>query len=120
ADDFVIVDNVDVGLWDTLTRVDRFLQDELFLRLHPGKVSIKKFRQGVDFLGYVVLPHYIVLRTKTKNRIFRKMGMRKLEFDADLITAESFNQSVQSYFGILEHCHGYKIERAVAIQVSGE
>ncbi|MFH1315650.1 MAG: RNA-directed DNA polymerase [Candidatus Uhrbacteria bacterium] len=50
-----------------------FIQDWLWqnrrLLLHPNKVSICKLSQGIDWLGYVVLPHYRVLRTKTKRRM---------------------------------------------------
>ncbi len=116
ADDFVIVHPEKEFLQATLPRIQEFLQEELLLELHPGKVSIRKFIQGVDFLGYVVLPHYIVLRTKTKKRMLKKIRLRKQQFDQGLITEESFNQSLQSYLGILKHCQGYKIKcRLVAV-----
>ena len=95
----------------TLSQIQEFLQDELLLELHPNKVSIGKLRQGVDSLGYVILPHYIVLRTKTKQRMLQKIRLRKKELEQSLITEESFNQSLQSYLGILQHCRGHKIEQ---------
>ena len=68
-------------------------------------------RQGIDFLGYIVFPYYWLVRTKTKNRILKKYLDRVREYDDGLITAESLNQSRQSYLGILRHAKGYKIEK---------
>lgn len=111
ADDFVLVHRDQKYLQNTLIQIQRFLQQELLLELHPGKVSIRKFCWGVDFLGYVILPHYIVLRTKTKQRMLKKMSQRKYELEEGTITPESFRQSLQSYLGILKHCQGFNIKQ---------
>lgn len=107
ADDFVIVHNDVLYLLDILKSIGLFLRDELNLELHPGKVSIKKFSYGVDFLGYVILPHYKVLRTTTRNRMFKKLSAKRKLVGAGAIKEESYNQSLQSYLGILKHCRGY-------------
>ena len=86
-----------------------FLKSELQLSLHQDKIIIRKFNQGIDFLGYLVLPHYRVLQTKTKNRIFKKIKMRRKDLIAGFVSEKSFNQSLQSYLGVLKHCKGYKI-----------
>ncbi|MDP1625265.1 MAG: reverse transcriptase/maturase family protein [bacterium] len=97
CDDFVIVEqNIDV-LESHLPQIRRFLSEELELELHPNKVSIRKARQGIDFLGYVVLPHRNVLRTKTKRRILKKVNGK--------------NQA--SYKGMLLHCKGKMIEKEI-------
>ncbi|MEK7139075.1 MAG: RNA-directed DNA polymerase, partial [Patescibacteria group bacterium] len=111
ADDFIVVNPDRMFFQSTLTQIREFLQGGLLLELHPSKVSIRKFRQGIDFLGYVNLPQYIVLRTKTKQRMLKKIRLRKQELEQGLITKESFNQSLQSYLGILKHCRGRRIRR---------
>ncbi|MFA6533954.1 MAG: reverse transcriptase/maturase family protein [Patescibacteria group bacterium] len=113
ADDFVIIHENSDYLKSVLTKIRQFLQQELLLELHPGKVFIQKFSQGVDFLGYVSLPRYIVLRTKTKKRMLKKIRLKKQMLEQTLITEASFNQSLQSYLGVLKHCRGRKIERKV-------
>ena len=72
CDDFVILSPNEEFLEKTIFGIGKLLKTELNLNLHPRKVSIRKNTLGVDFLGYVLLPHYNVLRTSTKNRIFRK------------------------------------------------
>src|SRR3989338_3713261 len=57
-----------------VARFELQLEENLFsLQLHPNKVTIRKLRQGTDFLGYVSLPHYLVLRTRTKNRMLKRL-----------------------------------------------
>ncbi len=113
CDDFVILGENKEYLLRLAPFIDNFLKEKLKLTLHPDKIIIRKHHQGIDFLGYVVLPHYRVLRTKTKGRILKKIEKRYLELRTDLISKESFNQSLQSYLGILKHCRGYKIKKKI-------
>lgn len=92
---------------------DNFLKEKLKLMLHSGKIVIRKHHQGIDFLGYVVLPYYRVLRTKTKRKILKKIKKKRQDLQKRLISEESFNQGLQSYLGILKHCQGYKIKKRI-------
>ena len=80
-------------LKELLPEIAEFLREKLKLNLHPNKVFIRKLSQGIDFLGYVVLPYHKILRTKTKKRIFKKVS----------------DKNLQSYLGVLKHCNGYKL-----------
>ncbi|PIV51862.1 hypothetical protein CO115_01680 [Candidatus Falkowbacteria bacterium CG_4_9_14_3_um_filter_36_9] len=77
ADDFVIINPNLEYLEHLIKPIEYFLKTILDLKLHPQKIEIRKFKQGIDFLGYVILPYYITLRTKTKKRIFRKIKLNK-------------------------------------------
>ena len=79
--------------------------------LHPKKVSIRKFNQGIDFLGYIVFPHHRLLRTKTKNRIIRKLKKRTEEYRNKIISRQTLIQSLQSYLGVLSHANTYELEQ---------
>jgi len=113
CDDFVILGENEDGLVNLVDRISYFLKDKLKLSLHADKVIIGKYNQGVDFLGYVALPRYRVLRTKTKRRIFKKIKNKFYDFQEGLISKESFNQSLQSYLGVLGHCKGRKIKKRI-------
>ena len=76
-------------------------------------MSIRKFRQGVDFLGYVILPNHRVLRTKTRRRILRKIVLRTDEYASKIITTQTLEQSLQSYFGVLKHANTYKLRMLI-------
>jgi len=60
-------------------------------------------------LGYVVFPHHKLIRTKTKKRIFRKLKYKKIEYKNNKITKYTYDQSLQSYLGVLSHANTHKL-----------
>jgi len=110
TDDFVIVAGEWLYLENIAIPIRSFLKEMLALKLHPKKVTIRKFHQGIDFLGYIVLPHHRLLRIKTRQRIFRKLKKRVNEYKNGTITKQTLEQSLQSYLGVLSHADTYKLE----------
>jgi hypothetical protein len=107
ADDFVILSENKKWLEDKIFEIKNFLRDELKLEIHPNKISIKTFSSGVDFLGMVSFSSHRILRTKTKRRMMKKISLKFKLCREELVSKESFSQSLQSYLGILKHCNGY-------------
>jgi len=114
CDDFVILEK-DKKLLETLyfQKIDNFLKEKLKLSLHPDKINIKKYHQGIDFLGYVSFPYHKILRKNTKKRMFKRIKQKISKLKQGDISEESFNQTIQSYLGILKHCNGYKLKRKI-------
>ncbi len=110
TDDFVIVSESRKYLYALIPQIADFLTNHLHLSLHPDKVFIRKYIQGVDFLGYVSLPHHTQIRTKTKRRIFRKMRAKAEAFARGDTTEESFKGTLNSYLGALSHADAYRLE----------
>lgn len=109
CDDFVIVSDDDTYLEKLTDEIEAFVQTNLKLSLHENKKFIRKYTQGIDFLGYVLLPHIILPRTKTKRRIFRKIKQK--------LGSPNFNQSLQSYLGYLGHANSYKLTQKLKNQI---
>jgi retron-type reverse transcriptase len=118
CDDFVILSKNKIWLEKIISRIKNFLEEKLKQELHQEKVFIKTLASGIDFLGFVAFPHHRILRTKTKKRMLKRILLRKQELERGKISQESFNQSLQSYLGILKHCEGYKIGKEIAILIS--
>lgn len=97
CDDFVILNESRDTLTALIEQVHTFLHIHLFLELHPNKVTIRKLQQGTDFLGYVSLPHYRVLRTRTRRRM--------------LIRVNEIN--LASYVGMLKHCNAHYLTKKI-------
>lgn len=97
CDDIVILDDSHHHLEVYILELQRFLGEKLYLELHPRKIEIRKLHQGVDFLGYVSLPHYKVLRTRTARRIIRLVSLK----------------SLASYHGVLSHCSGFRLQNRI-------
>lgn len=113
CDDFIIVHH-DRNFLETISkRIGTFLHEELLLDLHPNKVEIRKVSQGMDFLGYVVFPHRIALRTATKKRLLRRLKDARKKFRSGRMTGEVFEGTVNSYLGVLSHSRNRKMKRWV-------
>lgn len=99
ADDFVIFSQNRKWLEEKIPEVQGFLENELKLKLHPDKVSIKTLFSGQDFLGWINFPYHRVLRTSARKRMFRRVKTNP--------APETFN----SYLGLLKHGDTKKLQR---------
>lgn len=102
CDDFVIVHQDSLYLESIIPIIEEFLKSRLIIQLHEKKREIRKVSQGIDFLGYVLMPYYRLVRKTTKKRIFRK-------YKAGLDNAQK-----QSYKGVLFHAKSYKINKKLS------
>lgn len=97
ADDFVFLHPDKEVLLSYIPQVEKFLREQLKLKVHPGKIILGKYRSGVDFLGYISFPTHKILRTRTKNRMLRRVVQRNFA----------------SYSGQLSHCRSYDIKQTL-------
>jgi len=113
ADDFLILSPHKKHLEELIPRLEIFLGYKLCMKLHPDKVFVRNFYQGVDFLGYVLFPKHKILRTTTKHRMIGKMNKNFTDFMNEKIEFENMNQMFQSYFGIMGHGNCRKLRTKI-------
>ena len=113
ADNFVIVHGDPDYLLDALAATRSFLLETLALELHPCKVEIRQLSQGVDFLGYVILPHHRVLRTTSRRRMMKRLLAGDANVQSGFVSEERFYQVTQSYLGLLKHYDGHGLSSFV-------
>jgi retron-type reverse transcriptase len=99
CDDFVIVSTDNAYLHSLIEPIRQFLINNLKLELHPNKISIRAWLQGVDLLGYVSRPHSTTIRTKTKKRMLTRAN----------------DNNLSSYLGICKHGNCYELSKLVTI-----
>ncbi len=95
CDDFVVVSTDRTYLLSLIAPIRQFLHTHLMLDLHPKKVTIRSWPQGVDFLGYVLRPQVVTLRTKTRRRMTSKVTKHNLS----------------SYMGLCTHAQAYHLSQ---------
>ena len=100
ADDFVFMGIDREHLVEITPKIKAFLSEKLALTIHPKKMSLNTFASGVDFLGWIHFSDHRVLRTATKNRMFKKL----IDQSKDRLT---------SYLGMLSHGNTKKIKSKV-------
>lgn len=102
ADDFVFLSEDRAFLESLIPTIRSFLLFDLHLTLHPNKIFLKTIASGVDFLGWVHFNDHRVLRTVTKNRMFKR------------IQEHPTPETIQSYLGLMEHGNTVKLQKCVS------
>lgn len=102
ADDFLILSIDTKQHEEYFLAIDEFLEEKLKLELHPRKILVRKLSWGIDFCGYIILPYYILPRTKTKRRILKRIMNGYVE-----------NQVLQSYLGYISHANSFKLSKII-------
>lgn len=94
VDDFVILGNGTKSFNTIRKNIEDFLQNNLELTLHPNKTNIQHITKGVNFLGYIVRPHYLLVRKRNIHAI-----KDKLRFFNWLINPQDYKKNtVKKYF----------------------
>lgn len=96
-DDLVIISESFLKLKGARDKIILFAKEKLLLDVPIEKTSIRKINWGVDFLGFTILPVAVLLRNKTKNKMYANIRPK----------------NAYSYFGILEHCNSYNLKRKI-------
>lgn len=113
CDDFLILSRDESHLQSLIPTIRGFLTKTLKLELHPKKVIIRKLIQGIDFVGYVIFPHHRLVRTRTKQRMKKRLSEAYEDFLNGLIDGNQMDQKLQSYLGILSHANQHNLAQAI-------
>jgi len=108
-DDFIIIGDNKKDLFDQVEKIRKFLNENLILELPWEKIAFRKLRWGIDFCGCVVLPNAVLLRNKTKGRMFEKLDAIARNTCVRKISQSDFRRILDSYFGLLSHCKTYNL-----------
>jgi len=99
----MLISEDSMHLKSLIAPITDFLKRELDLDIHPKKVILKKWRSGIDFLGYISFPHHQLMRTSSKKRMCRRLKEGYEAFVEESLDEVSFDQKLQSYLGMLSH-----------------
>jgi len=105
--------SVENHLKSLIISIREFLNQKLQLELHPKKLIIRKLSQGIDFVGYVLFSNYTLLRTRTKQRMKKRLKNAYETFLQGKMNAVDLDQRLQSYLGILSHANQQTLSQAV-------
>lgn len=114
CDDFVLVARDPARLRAWRDAIEVFVREELLLALNPARERLRPVSDGVDFLGYVVRPHYRLARRRVVNRMhdrlatFERAMVREvtlpgpaLRMDHECAHVDALQATLASYLGHL-------------------
>lgn len=97
CDDFVILRPSKSEGFALAETINGFLHQTLKLELHPQKIRVRTWTQGIDFLGYVLLPHATILRPTTARRMIERVD----------------KENENSYLGLCLNNNTHKLRRLI-------
>ncbi len=103
ADDFVIFSEKRFFLEQQVYQIQKFLGEDLRLKIHPDKIFIKTLASGIDFLGWINFSDHRILRTSTKRRIIKR------------VKENPALKTISSYIGLLSHGNAQKLQHKILI-----
>ena len=109
VDDFVILGRSYKELQEDFLNIQKFLSDELFLRLEKRKTQINKIFFGIDFTGYVCFKQVVRVRSRNFRRFIKQFKKKVDLFYKEELSLEKLFASVVSYAGHLSHTNSKKI-----------
>ncbi len=113
SDDFIILSNDEIQLETLINSIREFLVEKLRLELHPKKVIIRKLHRGIDFVGYVLFENHTLMRTRSKQRMRRRLKEGYENYLIGTIDATPMDRRLQSYLGILSHANQHTLSQAI-------
>jgi len=120
TDDIVLLsgDMTRLLLWKK--EIENFLKEKLLLELHPKRQKIRQVSGGIDFLGYIVRPKYMLVRKRVVNNYKQKLNQfekcikkeAQLNF-RDTETVKKVNETSVSYLAHFKFANSYKLKKAM-------
>ncbi len=112
-DDFAFAHHDREFLESKIKLIKEFLSENLTLLLPDDKISFRKLDWGIDFLGYIILPEGVLMRTKTRKRMVKKIRSKMADYRNGRISFNKAAQTINSYFGTLKHCSSFKLRQKI-------
>ena len=109
VDDFVILHNSREQLEVWKEEIDKFLREELKLKLHPQKSKIIPLSKGVDFVGFRNFYYYRLLR----KRNVKKMEAKIKNFKEGKMTKEKLLGSFQGFNAYAKLANSFKLRKEI-------
>jgi len=102
VDDFVILSTDREQLFTWQNEIEHFLKEKLNLTLHPRRRKLQPISNGIDFLGYIIRPQYVLVR----NRVINSLRAKMREFKNN---PKKLRDSIQSYVGHFRWANSYRL-----------
>ncbi len=126
-DDLILLSNDKDKLLKLRDRIDDFLIKNLKLKLHKNKDKLGEVKNGINFLGYIVRPNYILSRRRVVSNLKQKLYLFNKGY---LLSSNNQKQvclplsqkpsreevdkmvsTINSYYGHLRHANTYRLRK---------
>jgi len=113
VDDFVILHKSKLQLKEWKMKIDKFLDSELNLELHPDKSKVIPLSKGIDFVGFRDFYYFKLLRTRNIRKILFKIRKYKL----GELPREKILESFQGWNAYAKWANTWGLRRSIARKI---
>jgi len=119
VDDFVLFSDSKEELMEHYIQMVKYLENELELTLRD-KYILKGNKEGLDFLGYVIRPHYTLVRRRVVHNYKYKKAQyldryEALEGTMKLAEIKQFLSVQASFAGHTKHANSYNLNQKIGV-----
>ena len=120
VDDFILVHNDKEYLKSLIPHIQNFLLSTLKLNLHPRKIYLQSYENGVQFLGVVIKPYRTYIARRTKVNFYKTIEQwNQIISEKKIVNKEEINaflSSINSYLGTMKHYKTYKLRKKILLK----
>ena len=109
VDDFYIVARHKEDILGFIEQIRFYLKTQFGLTLHPKKIYIQHYKKGVKFIGTVIRYDRKYISNSSVANAYDKI--RTMNKNIRKENAVEIVQSLNSYFGFLQHVNAYRIKK---------
>jgi len=117
VDDIVIVHKDKEYLKSIIPQISQYLKEELSLEIHPKKIYLQSFQNGVSFLGSYIKPYRVCIHRRIKGNFYQKIKQWNIgsndKTESLGIHKQKFVASVNSYLGMMCHFNSYTLRNKI-------
>ncbi len=114
VDDFILVHPDRAYLQSLVPILRDTLQARFGLELHPGKIALQHYSEGVQFLGTIIKPHRVYIAKRTKGNFYAAIQRHNAVVQEHRPAREqeaAFLSSMNAYLGLLGHYQTYRLRQ---------
>jgi retron-type reverse transcriptase len=112
VDDFALFSDDRQVLVDAKPQIEDYLAT-LRLKLHPHKTQLQPTCEGMNFLGFRVLPDRLRVRNDNLRKGRRRLKELETAYFDGKIAKEEVEQSLQSWFAHLAHADTWRLRQQI-------
>ena len=117
VDDFVLFSDSKEELLYQYKQIVDYLEKELELKLRDRYI-LRANSEGLDFLGYVIRPHYTLVRRRVVHNFKYKKALYLAEYERQkgtmgLEEIRAFLSVQASFVGHIKHANSFKLQNKV-------
>ncbi len=112
SDDFLLFAADKARLWAWRDEVVAFAAT-LRLTLHEDKAQVYPVKNGINFLGWRLFPHYRRLRPENVRRAVRRLRRQQAAFGRGELAQDELTASVQAWLAHAAHGNTYQLRRRI-------